>query len=247
MKVGRGITSTSEVIWFCSADGRSFRVWDPCTAKKGGDVEIQRFLAPALPGKIIAVGLNYRDHAAELGLAVPKEPILFMKPASSVIGPGDTIVYPGQARRVDYEAELAVVIKKRCRDIRKEEVQGVIFGYTCFNDVTARDLQVKDGQWTRAKSFDTFAPMGPWIETALKDTHNLAISARLNGQIRQNSNTGNLIFNVFDLVVFISSIMTLEPFDIIATGTPSGIGPMEKGDEISIEIEGIGTLSNTLA
>ncbi|HNQ86221.1 MAG TPA: fumarylacetoacetate hydrolase family protein [Deltaproteobacteria bacterium] len=247
MKVGRCVTTRSEITWFCSADGKSFRTWDPATAEQGAAIKVQRFLAPALPGKIIAVGLNYRDHATELGLALPEDPILFLKPATSVVGPGDTIVFPKQAGRVDYEAELAVVVGKRCKDVRKEDAPGVILGYTCFNDVTARDLQVKDGQWTRAKSFDTFAPTGPWIETALENPHDLGISARLNGQVRQSSNTRNLIFNVFELVTFISSIMTLEPFDIIATGTPAGIGPMERGDEISIEIEGIGTLSNSIA
>jgi len=247
MKVGRCVTTRSEITWFCSGEGKSFRTWDPGTAEQGAAIKVQRFLAPALPGKIIAVGLNYRDHATELGLALPEDPILFMKPATSVVGPGDTIVFPKQAGRVDYEAELAVVVGKRCKDVRKEDAPGVILGYTCFNDVTARDLQVKDGQWTRAKSFDTFAPTGPWIETALENPHDLGISARLNGQVRQSSNTRNLIFNVFELVTFISSIMTLEPFDIIATGTPAGIGPMERGDEISIEIEGIGTLSNSIA
>jgi 2-keto-4-pentenoate hydratase/2-oxohepta-3-ene-1,7-dioic acid hydratase in catechol pathway len=247
MKVGRGITAASQVRWFCTADGKAFREWDPSTGEQGGVIEIHRLLAPALPGKIIAVGLNYRDHAVEMGLAPPEEPILFMKPATSVIGPGDTIVFPAQSGRVDYEAELAVVIGTRCRGVKKEEARGFILGYTCLNDVTARDLQIKDGQWTRAKSFDTFAPVGPWIETAIEDPHDLAISARLNGRTVQESTTSNLIFNVFELVVFISSIMTLEPFDIIATGTPSGIGPMVKGDEISIEIEGIGTLTNCIA
>ncbi|NMD41043.1 MAG: fumarylacetoacetate hydrolase family protein, partial [Deltaproteobacteria bacterium] len=200
MKVGRCVTTRSEITWFCSADGKSFRTWDPATAEQGAAIKVQRFLAPALPGKIIAVGLNYRDHATELGLALPEDPILFLKPATSVVGPGDTIVFPKQAGRVDYEAELAVVVGKRCKDVRKEDAPGVILGYTCFNDVTARDLQVKDGQWTRAKSFDTFAPTGPWIETALENPHDLGISARLNGQVRQSSNTRNLIFNVFELV-----------------------------------------------
>lgn len=247
MKIGRGITPHSEVRWFCTEDGMAFSAWDPLTAHQGDSLEIRRLLAPALPGKIIAVGLNYRDHAAELGLAAPGEPILFMKPSTSVIGPGDTIAYPEQSGRVDYEAELAVVVGKRCRNVKKEEAAGVILGYTCLNDITARDLQARDGQWTRAKSFDTFAPVGPWIETAVDDPHDLAISARLNGRVKQESNTGGLIFGVYELVAFISSVMTLEPFDIIATGTPSGIGPMEKGDEISIEIEGIGILSNRVA
>ncbi|HPI94160.1 MAG TPA: fumarylacetoacetate hydrolase family protein [Deltaproteobacteria bacterium] len=247
MKVGRGVSPRTGVCWFCTVDGQTFREWNPATEEAGGDIEITKFLAPALPGKIIAVGLNYRDHALEMGLTLPAEPILFMKPSTSVIGPGDAIVYPEQSGRVDFEAELAVVVGRRCRKVNREDARNVILGYTCLNDVTARDLQAKDSQWTRAKSFDTFAPVGPWIETAVGDPHDLAISARLNGQIMQESNTRNLIFDVFDLIAFISSVMTLEPFDIIATGTPSGIGPMVRGDEIAIEIQGIGTLTNTVA
>ncbi|MGD0209363.1 MAG: fumarylacetoacetate hydrolase family protein [Desulfomonilia bacterium] len=228
-------------------DGIRFTEWDPDNPIPGRDIDIVRLLPPALPSKIIALGLNYRDHAREMGLKPPEDPILFMKPATSVIGPGDTIIYPDQSTRVDYEAELAVVILRQCRNIRAIDAESVILGYTCFNDVTARDLQAKDGQWTRAKSFDTFAPLGPWIETDIKDPHTLAVQSRLNGEIKQSSNTNNLIFNVFKLIEFISSIMTLEKWDVIATGTPSGIGPMVRGDEIAIEIEGIGTLTNRLA
>lgn len=246
MKVGRALTAADEVLWYCTDDGKTFLAWDPETSRRGGEIGVSRLLAPAVPGKILAVGLNYRDHAQEMGLAPPEEPILFMKPATAVVGPQDAIQYPAQSSRVDYEAELAVVISRTCRGVSAEDARNYILGYTCFNDVTARDLQVKDGQWTRAKSFDTFAPLGPWIATDIDDPHRLAISARLNGQTRQSSNTSNLIFSVFDLVAFISSVMTLERFDVIATGTPSGIGPMERGDEITIEIEGIGTLTNTL-
>ena len=167
-----------------------------------------------------------------------------MKPATSVIGPLDDIVYPSQSSRVDYEAELAVVISKDCKDVKASDAAGVILGYTCLNDVTARDLQVSDGQWTRAKSFDTFAPIGPWIETDIGDPHSLAITSHLNGECKQSSNTKNLIFTVFELVEFISGIMTLNKGDVIATGTPSGIGPMNPGDEIAIELEGIGVLTN---
>jgi 2-keto-4-pentenoate hydratase/2-oxohepta-3-ene-1,7-dioic acid hydratase in catechol pathway len=247
MKIGRGVSSSGGITWYCTDDGRVFRQWNPDTSEKGRATTITKLLAPALPGKIIAVGLNYRDHALEMGLVLPDEPIVFMKPSTSVIGPGDEIIYPAQSNRVDYEAELAVVISKQCRKVRVHEAGDVILGYTCFNDVTARDLQVKDGQWTRAKSFDTFAPLGPWIVTDIADPNNLAITSRLNGEIKQSSNTNNLIFNVFALIEFISSAMTLEKWDIIATGTPAGIGPMVRGDEVEIAIEGIGALTNRVA
>jgi 2-keto-4-pentenoate hydratase/2-oxohepta-3-ene-1,7-dioic acid hydratase in catechol pathway len=247
MKIGRALSENDQVIWYCSNDGITYSLWDPETFTSGGRVEVKRLLAPALPGKIVAVGLNYRDHALEMGLALPEEPILFMKPSTSVIGPGDEIVYPAQSSRVDYEAELAVVISKQCRNVRADEARGVILGYTCFNDVTARDLQVKDSQWTRAKSFDTFSPLGPWIVTDIDDPNNLAITSRLNGEIKQSSNTNNLIFNVCDLIEFISSVMTLEKFDVIATGTPSGIGPMARGDAVEIAVEGIGALTNRIS
>jgi 2-keto-4-pentenoate hydratase/2-oxohepta-3-ene-1,7-dioic acid hydratase in catechol pathway len=247
MKIGRGALPDGQTAWFCTEDGREFRQWDPAGSRPGGGIRIERILAPVLPSKIVAVGLNYRDHAREMGHDLPANPILFMKPSTAVIGPGEAILYPAQASRVDYEAELAVVIKQRCRDVRPEDARAVILGYTCFNDVTARDLQARDGQWTRAKSFDTFAPLGPWVETDLADPHGLAIRARLNGKIVQSSHTGNLIFSVFELVAFISSIMTLERHDVIATGTPSGVGPVARGDEVTIEIDGIGTLSNAVA
>jgi 2-keto-4-pentenoate hydratase/2-oxohepta-3-ene-1,7-dioic acid hydratase in catechol pathway len=244
MKVGRGVSPTGSVIWYATDDGKNFRGFDPETLNAGSEIEVERLLTPALPGKIVAVGLNYRDHAREMGIETPKEPILFLKPAGSVVGPGEDIIYPPQSSRVDYEAELGVVILKRCKNVRAGQARDFILGYTCFNDVTARDLQVLDGQWTRAKSFDTFAPMGPWIETEIADPHALSISARLNGQIRQSSSTANLIFSVFTLIEFISSVMTLEKWDVIATGTPSGIGPMERGDEIQVAIEAIGALTN---
>jgi len=214
--------------------------------KKGallGKIKDFKLLAPASPTKIVAVGLNYRDHAEELNMPIPKEPIIFLKPPSAVIGPGEPIILPPQSKRVDYEAELAVVIKKQAKNIKPEQAKEHILGYTCFNDVTARDLQAKDGQWTRAKSFDTFAPMGPWIETEL-DPSDLKIQALLNGKVVQNSTTANLIFSVPQLLSFISKIMTLKPGDIIATGTPSGIGPLAPGDEITIRIQGIGELKN---
>jgi 2-keto-4-pentenoate hydratase/2-oxohepta-3-ene-1,7-dioic acid hydratase in catechol pathway len=207
-------------------------------------LEQVRLLAPCVPSKIIALGLNYIDHAAEFGGAVPDEPLIFLKPSTSVIGPEDDIIYPRTARRVDYEAELAVVIGRVCRHVRQEAFRDCILGYSAFNDVTARDLQKKDGQFTRSKSFDTFAPLGPWIETEIPDPDNLTVEAYLNGERRQHSSTGNMVFPVATLVAFISRIMTLLPGDVIATGTPSGIGPMREGDVVEIRVEGIGSLRN---
>lgn len=200
-------------------------------------------LAPVEPSKIVAVGLNYSSHARELGRKTPDEPILFIKPSTAVIGPNDVIRYPACSRRVDYEAELAVVIKDRVRNVSKKDATKHILGYTCFNDVTARDLQEKDGQWTRAKSFDTFAAIGPWIETDL-DASNLSVKCYLNGQLKQSARTSDFIFGIPRLIEFISGIMTLVAGDVITTGTPAGIGAMKIGDEVTVEIEGIGRLTN---
>ncbi|MCX7667473.1 MAG: fumarylacetoacetate hydrolase family protein [Atribacterota bacterium] len=200
-------------------------------------------LSPTRPTKIVAVGLNYQDHIVEFGHSVPENPIIFIKPSSSVIGPGEPIILPESSKQVDYEAELAVVIKKRAHHVPKEEAPEYILGYTCFNDVTARDLQKKDGQWTRAKSFDTFSPMGPWIETDF-DPGNATIQCYLNGNLKQHSNTCNLLFSVWELVSFVSQVMTLFPGDVIATGTPSGVGPLHPGDVVEVKIEGIGILRN---
>lgn len=207
-----------------------------------GDVKL---LPPCIPTKIVAVGLNYRDHAAEMNLPLPDEPIIFLKPATSIIGPGDEILLPAQSSRVDFEAELAIVIGKEARNIAEADAHHYILGYTCLNDVTARDLQQKDGQWTRAKSFDTFCPIGPWIETSV-DPSDLEIQLLLNGTKKQWSRTSNLIFNCFEIVEFVSSVMTLMPGDVIATGTTSGIGPMKAGDAVEVRIEGIGSLLNTV-
>jgi len=191
----------------------------------------------------VAIGLNYRDHAEELNLALPEEPLLFLKPASSVIGPGDRIVLPPHSARVDYEAELAIVIGKTAKNVSRGQAGDYIQGYTCLNDVTARDLQTKDGQWTRSKGFDTFCPIGPWIETEI-DPSDLKIELLLNGEAKQQSRTSNLIFNSLQLVEFITGVMTLLPGDVIATGTTSGIGPMKDGDKVEVRIEGIGSLIN---
>jgi 2-keto-4-pentenoate hydratase/2-oxohepta-3-ene-1,7-dioic acid hydratase in catechol pathway len=202
-----------------------------------------RILAPCMPSKIIALGVNYRSHGEEMSHRIPAEPLIFLKPPTAVIGHEDSIVYPPSSERVDYEGELGVVIKSVARNVAKEKAADYILGYTCFNDVTARDLQAKDKQWTRAKSFDTFAPIGPCIETEL-DPANLALETRLNGVVKQQTRTSELIFPVDELVSFISQVMTLLPGDVIATGTPSGIGPMLPGDIVEVTIEGIGTLRN---
>ena len=202
-----------------------------------------KLLPPCSPSKIVALGLNYRSHAEEVKLRIPTEPLLFIKPSTAVIGPEDNIVYPKSSEQVDYEGELGVVIKSRAYQVPLGEALDYVLGYTCFNDVTARDLQYKDKQWTRAKGFDTFAPIGPCIETEL-DPGNVDIKTYLNGELKQQANTSDLIFPVAKLISFISHVMTLMPGDVIATGTTSGIGPMRPGDTIEVKIEGIGTLKN---
>ncbi len=203
-----------------------------------------RLLAPVIPrSKVVCVGINYRRHAAELGGDVPDEPLIFLKPNTSVIGPGEPILYPSQSTDVHYEGELAVVIGRICRDVSAEDASKVIFGYTIANDVTARDLQAKDGQWARAKGFDTFCPLGPWIETDL-DPSNLQVSTALNDEPKQDGHTSDMVFSVPDIVEYVSSFMTLLPGDVILTGTPEGVGPMDVGDSVSVTIEGIGTLTN---
>ena len=204
-----------------------------------------RILPPVSPTKIVCIGLNYRDHAKEFSVEIPENPVLFLKPPSAVIGHEDKIIYPPSSSKVDYEAELAVVICKRCKNISAERAEDVIAGYTCFNDVTARDLQQKDGQWTRAKSFDTFAALGPYLATPDElDVSDAKITCRVNGETRQESSTSNLIFDIPYLIEFITEIMTLEVGDVIATGTPSGVGEMHRGDTVEVEIQGIGTLRN---
>uniref|UniRef100_A0A7C3ZQ89 FAA hydrolase family protein n=1 Tax=Archaeoglobus fulgidus TaxID=2234 RepID=A0A7C3ZQ89_ARCFL len=231
------------------ANGRiyegSFEIDDGLVIFDGYEVPLSavKFLPPVTPSKIIAVGLNYIDHAEELKMPVPDEPILFMKPSTAVIGHEDCIILPHISQRVDYEGELAVVIAKDCRNVPETRAGDYILGYTCFNDVTARDLQAKDGQWTRAKSFDTFAPLGPYI-VSIDDPSKLGIQTRVNGRVVQKSNTSNLIFDVFQLVSFVSSVMTLKAGDVIATGTPAGVGMLKNGDVVEVEIEKIGVLRN---
>jgi 2-keto-4-pentenoate hydratase/2-oxohepta-3-ene-1,7-dioic acid hydratase in catechol pathway len=204
-----------------------------------------RLLSPVLPGKIICVGRNYVAHAKEHEAEVPEVPLLFFKPPSSVIGPGSTIVLPPQSQQVEHEAELVVVIGKRGRWISLEEAGNHIYGYTIGNDVTARDLQRRDGQWTRGKGFDTFCPLGPWIETNF-DPSDAMITCHVNGELRQMASTRDMVFHIRQLIAFASSIMTLEPGDCLMTGTPAGVGPLKPGDRIDAAIEGLGTLTNTV-
>ncbi|HEX8099497.1 MAG TPA: fumarylacetoacetate hydrolase family protein [Actinomycetota bacterium] len=203
-------------------------------------------LAPVIPSKVVAIGKNYVEHAAEMGGEVPDEPVMFLKPSTSVIGPGDPIPYPSASRRLDHEAELAVVIGRFARRVLAEQAGSVILGYTCANDVTARDLQQKDGQWTRAKGFDGFCPLGPWIETTV-DPNDVDVVCRVNGDVRQSARTSQLAFGVATLVEFITWVMTLLPGDVILTGTPAGVGPLEVGDKVEVDIEGIGVLANEVA
>jgi 2-keto-4-pentenoate hydratase/2-oxohepta-3-ene-1,7-dioic acid hydratase in catechol pathway len=210
-------------------------------------LEDVRLLAPVLPrSKVVGIGKNYAAHAAELASDVPAEPLMFLKPNTSVVGPGDPVFYPRQSTEVHYEGELAVVIGRICRDVPVERAADVIHGYTVANDVTARDLQRSDVQFTRAKSFDSFCPLGPWIETDL-DTSSVSVQTHLNGELMQDGNTKDMVFDVPTLVAAVTSVMTLLPGDVILTGTPEGVGPMQVGDEVEVTVSGIGSLANRVA
>jgi 2-keto-4-pentenoate hydratase/2-oxohepta-3-ene-1,7-dioic acid hydratase in catechol pathway len=202
-------------------------------------------LAPVVPSKIVAVGLNYRDHAEEMCVAIPDEPLLFFKPISALCGPDDPVVFPSQAERVDYEGELAIVIKKRCRHVAPERAREYVLGYSCLNDITARDLQIRDGQPSRAKGFDSFCPMGPCVATDI-DPNGVGIETYVNGERKQVSNTKHLVFPVEDIIARVSAVMTLLAGDVIATGTPAGVGPLRPGDKVEVRIEGIGNLRNSV-
>jgi len=246
MKLGRFFYANKTFFGLLEDDMvRVVKCIDPLTvSNETYPKEALKILSPVKPSKVICVGLNYKDHANELKLEIPKTPVLFLKPPTCVIGHMENIIYPEHmSKQVDYEGELAIVIKKECRNVSEKESKNYILGYTCANDVTARDLQPKNGQWTIAKSFDTFLPLGPIITDEI-DPNNSNIKTYLNGQVVQSSNTNNFIFPVETLVSYISSIMTLKPFDVIITGTPSGIGPMKQGDVVEVEIEGIGRLTN---
>ncbi|MGH9658211.1 MAG: fumarylacetoacetate hydrolase family protein [Bryobacteraceae bacterium] len=214
---------------------------------RGWRLAVVKLLTPVTPSKIVCVGRNYRDHAKELGNEVPAEPLIFLKPPSSLIATGDDIVYPALSQQVHHEGELGVVIGKRARKVREEDAEGYILGYTCVNDVTARDLQKKDGQWTRGKGFDTFCPAGPWIvrrEDVVFD--DLRVKTRLDGEVKQDGSVRDMIFSVNAIIAFVTQFMTLEPGDLIATGTPAGVGPMLPGSTVSVEIDGIGVLTNSI-
>ncbi|WP_067481605.1 fumarylacetoacetate hydrolase family protein [Actinomadura hibisca] len=243
---------------FSTAEGMAFGVVEENTiaviaAHPFGDLEFTgrrfplddvRLLAPILPSKVIAIGKNYAEHAREMGGEPPAEPVIFAKPSTAVIGPREAIAYPEKlSRQVDYEGELAVVIGRMVREIPVARAHEAVLGYTCANDVTARDLQKRDGQWTRAKGFDTFCPLGPWIETEV-DPSDLAIRTLVNGEVRQDARTSDLLHDIPTLVAHVSQVMTLLPGDVILTGTPAGVGPLEIGDEVTVSIEGVGDLSN---
>jgi 2-keto-4-pentenoate hydratase/2-oxohepta-3-ene-1,7-dioic acid hydratase in catechol pathway len=205
-----------------------------------------KLLAPVLPSKVVAIGKNYAEHASEMGGDVPEQPLVFLKPSTSVCASGDVISYPPSSSRVDYEGELAVVIGRLCRDVPESRAMEVVFGYTCANDVTARDQQATDGQWSRAKGYDSFCPLGPWIETEMSPD-DLRVTTSLNGETKQDGRTSQIVHKIPALITYITSCMTLLPGDVILTGTPAGVGPMQVGDEVAVEIENIGRLVNTVA
>ena len=243
----RGGTATDPGLTIAELYGHPFGV-DPGGVRLTGHryplAEV-RLLAPVLPSKVVGAGRNYASQAREAnGEQPPAEPVLFLKPSTSVTGPGDAIKYPVKlTERVDFEGELAVIIGRLCRQVPRERADEVVFGYTCANDVTSRDLQARDGQWTRAKGFDTFCPLGPWIETGTNPA-NLGLTTTVNGAVRQQARTSELLWDVPGLIAYVSHVMTLLPGDVLLTGTPAGAGPLIDGDEVSVTIESIGTLTN---
>ena len=240
-----GILEDNQIIEITSSIIETINNFKKCSELGAHNLNEVKILPPVLPSKIVCVGLNYIDHARELNMQLPDEPIIFIKPSTGVIGNLDSIIYPPSSKQVDYEVELAIIISKKAHQIKEENADNYIGGYTILNDVTARDLQSEDVQWTRAKSFDTFCPIGPCIQTQL-DPSNQKISLKLNNEIKQQSNTKNMIFSTPELVEFISNIMTLNPGDIISTGTPPGVGPMNIGDIVEAEVEEIGVLRNII-
>lgn len=226
-------------------NGSPFVAWEPTeTVVPWPNVKL---LAPVLPTKVLCVGQNYEEHAEQMGVDLPNEPLIFMKPATSVIGQNQPVIYPSQSKEVHHEAELAVVISKPARNIKAEDASQYIFGYTAANDVTARDLQRTDGQWTRAKGFDTFCPLGPAIETELDPLERLAVIAKVNNEVRQAGFTSDMVFGVAEVLEHITAFTTLLPGDVILMGTPAGVGPVEPGDVMEIEVDGIGSLINRVA
>lgn len=214
--------------------------------KESAPLSSVRLLAPVAPGKVVCIGMNYRAHAAEISIDVPDEPLIFFKPISAIIGPEDPIVLPRQSDQVELEIELAIVIGKQAKEISYDEAKSHIFGYTVGNDVTARDLQFSDTQWARSKGFDTFCPLGPWIETEL-DTNSLKLESRINGRSRQRSKSSDMITDVYEIVSYVSRNLTLFPGDVILTGSPAGLARIEAGDQVECEITGIGVLHNPVS
>ena len=248
MKIVRISTASDEIAYGAVEpegirvhQGTPFLAWEPTETVIA--FQEAQLLAPVFPTKVVAVGRNYADHAAELGNEVPEEPLIFLKPPTSVIGPGTPIVLPAASGEVHHEAELAIVVGKVARKVRAEDASSYIIGYTAANDVSARDLQRTDGQWTRAKGFDTFCPLGPALETEL-DPQGLSVVCRVNGEVRQEATTDDMIFGVGEILEYVSAVMTLLPGDVILTGTPSGVGPIEAGDFVEVEVERIGILGN---
>ncbi len=249
MKICRVLIAGDQYPHFAVLAGESVRILenDPWLSTELHEGKISRedvtLIAPVVPTKILAIGRNYAAHAKELGNVVGDVPLLFSKPPSSVVGPDDAIVLPPESERVDHEGELAIVIGRRCRRVPRERWRDVVLGFTCANDVTARDIQKRDVQFTRGKGFDTFCPIGPWIETEL-DPSDVRVTTRVNGELRQDGRTSDLAFPVPYLIEFVSACMTLEPGDLILTGTPEGVGPLTHGDVVEVEIEGLGNLTN---
>jgi len=249
MRIARvSLSPSMENVVYAAVDDSSARLYSAAPWRGGaptGEVvklDTVQLLAPVEPSKIVCIGRNYAAHAKELGSDVPKEPLLFLKPPSALLATGGTIVLPRESSRVEHEAELGVVIGARAKNVPRERALAHVLGYTCVGDITARDLQRSDGQWSRAKGFDTFCPVGPWIETEL-DPASLRISCRVNGATRQDGPTSDMIFPVPEIVAYVSRMMTLEPGDLIATGTPEGVGPLAPGDTIEIDVSGIGRLA----
>jgi 2-keto-4-pentenoate hydratase/2-oxohepta-3-ene-1,7-dioic acid hydratase in catechol pathway len=244
-KVKYGILDESEIRGLRGSPFRRFKGPGSSFAFDGSSCKPDsvKLLAPCTPSKIVCLGLNYRSHAEETGLPIPAVPLIFLKPSTAVVGPDDEIILPRLSKRVDYEGELGVVIGRRAKDVPRDSAKDYVLGYTCVNDVSERHNQKEDGQWTRAKGYDTFAPVGPWIETDIYPD-DLKVETYLSGELRQFARTSDLIFGIAELIEFISGVMTLLPGDIIATGTPSGIGRMNPGDIVEVRIEGIGTLRN---
>lgn len=237
-RVGFGVVEGEEIVELSESYFKDIR-----PTKKRHALNNVRLLAPTEPTKVICVGVNYRGHAQEMGHQIPEDPCLFLKPETSVIGPGEAILYPPMSKQVDYEAELAAVIARPLWNVTPAEAMRAVLGYTCVNDVTARDLQRKDGQWTRAKGFNTFCPIGPWIDDEI-DPDSVDVELLLNRERRQFANTQELIHKMADLLSYVSRIMTLRAGDVVATGTPAGIGPMKPGDDVEVRISGIGSLKN---